>query len=181
MRISLFADASLRAMMLLSAADRALTTRQIAEAVGVAYNHVSKAVQQLAELGLVDTARGRGGGVRLSEGGHQATVGELLRALNTSKHPASGCTGGVEPCPLYPHCRLRVVLNRAWESFYRELDDVRITELPEPATTNPLLLRLPSTASIDSGTTDPAITDPGNSLSCRGTSAASTLESFHAE
>ncbi len=49
MKINAFADVSLRAMMVLSAAPdgNLLTTQSIADAVGTPYNHVSKAMAKL--------------------------------------------------------------------------------------------------------------------------------------
>ncbi|MCW1249924.1 Rrf2 family transcriptional regulator [Acaricomes phytoseiuli] len=139
MRVNLFADASLRAMMLLSATEHSLRTQQIAEAAGIPYHHMSKAVQRLSGLGLVETTRGRGGGVRLSPVGRESTVGGILRALNTDEYPAACVTDGGQ-CPLFSHCRLRDALTRARESFYRELDSVRITDLSHPAQVSQILL-----------------------------------------
>jgi DNA-binding transcriptional MocR family regulator len=48
-------------MMVLAAAPGGslLTTRSIADAVGTPYNHVSKAMAKLRELGMIDVERGR--------------------------------------------------------------------------------------------------------------------------
>lgn len=143
MRISVFDDASLRTMMLLAAADeRQLTTRQVAEAVGVPYNHVSKAVLKLGELGLLESSRGRGGGVRLSHAGRTASVGGLLRSLDKDVFPAA-CHTAETDCPLSHQCTLQSALDQAREAFYRSLDQVIISELPHPAQMRPVLLGLP--------------------------------------
>ncbi|MDN5666930.1 MAG: Rrf2 family transcriptional regulator [Renibacterium salmoninarum] len=143
MRISVFEDASLRILMLLAATpDRQLTSRSIAEAVGVPYNHVSKAVLKLAELGLLDSSRGRGGGVRISASGLTASVGGLLRSLDKDEFPAA-CRSAQGDCPLNHQCILQSALDRAKEAFYRSLDQVVIAELPHPAQMRPVLLGLP--------------------------------------
>ncbi len=87
MKINAFADVSLRAMMVLAAAPdgNLLTTQSIADAVGTPYNHVSKAMAKLRELGVIDVERGRNGGSRLNDAGRRATVGQLLRLLNTRR------------------------------------------------------------------------------------------------
>ncbi|MFP5368610.1 MAG: RrF2 family transcriptional regulator, partial [Actinomycetes bacterium] len=81
MRINAFADVCLRAVMLLASAPQGelLTSRDIADAIGTPYNHVSKAIARLRDLGLVDITRGRSGGVLLSAAGRRATVGWVLR------------------------------------------------------------------------------------------------------
>lgn len=131
MKINAFADVSLRALMVLAAAPEAtlLTTQNIADAVGTPYNHVSKAMAKLRGLGLIDVERGRSGGARLSGAGRLATVGQVLRALNT-REDAADCVGPSGNCPLISECKLRATLARAREAFYRELDAVVVAELP---------------------------------------------------
>ena len=96
MKINAFADVSLRALMVLAAAPDGglLTTQSIADAVGTPYNHVSKAMAKLRELGMIDVERGRNGGSRLSSAGRTATVGQLLRQLDTRQDPADCVAAG---------------------------------------------------------------------------------------
>jgi len=139
MRINAFADVSLRAMMVLAAAPdgELLTTRSIADAVGTPYNHVSKTMVKLRELGMIDVERGRRGGARLSTAGRTATVGRLLRALDTRTDPAD-CITAAGACPLVNECRLRAALGRAREAFYRELDDLVVASLPTSRQMDPV-------------------------------------------
>ncbi|HYH76536.1 MAG TPA: Rrf2 family transcriptional regulator [Arthrobacter sp.] len=134
MRINAFADVSLRALMVLAAAPEGslLTTQNIANAVETPYNHVSKAMAKLRGLGLIEVERGRTGGARLSPAGRLATVGQILRELNT-RTDAADCVAPGGPCPLINECRLRAALARAREAFYSELDSVVVSELPHSA------------------------------------------------
>ena len=131
MKINAFADVSLRALMVLAAAPGGalLTTQNIADSVGTPYNHVSKAMTKLRSLGLIEVVRGRTGGSRLSNAGRVATVGQVLRQLDTRTDPAD-CVAPGGNCPLINECRLRAALARAREAFYRELDSVVIADLP---------------------------------------------------
>ena len=139
MRINAFADVSLRAMMVLAAAPEGglLTTQAIADAVGTPYNHVSKAMANLRVMGLIDVERGRNGGSRLNAAGRSATVGQVLRALDTRPDPAD-CVAAGGTCPLINECRLRGALGRAREAFYRELDDIVVASLPTTRQMNPV-------------------------------------------
>jgi Rrf2 family nitric oxide-sensitive transcriptional repressor len=139
MKINAFADVSLRAMMVLAAAadGELLTTQSIADAVGTPYNHVSKAMAKLRALGLIDVERGRNGGSRLNAAGRAATVGQLLRALDTRTDPAD-CVAAAGTCPLITECRLRGALGRAREAFYRELDNIVVASLPTTRQMNPV-------------------------------------------
>jgi Rrf2 family nitric oxide-sensitive transcriptional repressor len=137
MRINAFSDVCLRVVMLLAASPEGalMTSRAISDAVGTPYNHVSKAVIRLRELGLVEVARGRSGGVRISAEGRRASIGWLLRRLDTRLDLAA-CETPDGPCPLLHGCGVRGALRRAREAFYAELDDVVIASQPhsQPAT-----------------------------------------------
>ncbi|MDQ0924904.1 Rrf2 family nitric oxide-sensitive transcriptional repressor [Pseudarthrobacter sp. W1I19] len=131
MKINAFADVSLRALMVLAAAPAGtlLTTQNVADSVGTPYNHVSKAMAKLRNLGLIEVERGRTGGSRLSHAGRIATVGQILRQLDT-RTDAAECVAPGGDCPLINECKLRSALSRAREAFYRELDNVVIADLP---------------------------------------------------
>jgi Rrf2 family nitric oxide-sensitive transcriptional repressor len=107
-----------------------LTTQSIADSVGTPYNHVSKAMAKLRSMGLIEVVRGRSGGSRLSHAGRIATVGHILRQLDTRTDPAE-CMSPTGNCPLINECRLRGALARAREAFYAELDSVVIADLPQ--------------------------------------------------
>lgn len=143
MRINAFSDVCLRVVMLLAAAPEAelLTSRVISDGVATPYNHVSKAIIRLRELGLVEAVRGRFGGVRISAAGRRATVGWLLRRLDTRADVAD-CETPDGNCPLCDGCGLRSALRRAREAFYSELDDTVISALPQRRPTGPVFLRL---------------------------------------
>ncbi|GAA3598858.1 nitric oxide-sensing transcriptional repressor NsrR [Klugiella xanthotipulae] len=131
MKISAFADVGLRVMMALTSAPEGtqMTTQQLADAVGSPYHHVSKTVTRLGELGVIRTARGRNGGSSVTEEGMSATVGGVLRELETRLDPAE-CLSPRGNCPLIGDCQLRFALRRAQEAFYRDLESIVISALP---------------------------------------------------
>ncbi|MCD0484777.1 Rrf2 family transcriptional regulator [Streptacidiphilus sp. ASG 303] len=145
MRLTKFTDLSLRIVMRLAAAgqDELLTTREAAEQLAVPYTHAAKAVHRLAELGVVDARRGRGGGLALSTSAEAFSVGWLARELE-GVGDVVGCDDAV-PCPLRTGCRLRGALRRAQEAFYAVLDELTIADLVA-GPTGPLLLSLPAPA-----------------------------------
>ncbi|GGC96024.1 HTH-type transcriptional repressor NsrR [Tersicoccus solisilvae] len=139
MRISGFSDVCLRSMMRLGlAGETGMTSRDLAQAIHVPYTHVTKAVVRLRELGLVNTSRGRGGGLRLTDAAAEVTVGWLMRRLEPRPDPID-CDNPAAPCPLRQACNLRTALRRAQEEFLRSLDGVRIADLFAPPTSGLLL------------------------------------------
>jgi Rrf2 family nitric oxide-sensitive transcriptional repressor len=96
---------------------------------------------RLRELGLVESVRGRTGGVRISPAGRTATVGWLLRQLDPRTDVAD-CETPHGDCPLSGGCGLRMALRRAREAFYAELDGTVIAELPHIGFPTPVVLTL---------------------------------------
>lgn len=132
-KLNAFGDVCLRTLMLLGARpDRQMTGREIADAVGTPYNHVSKAILELKRRGALDVTRGRHGGARITEAGLGLSIGALLRDLDPQTDVVD-CTGdgspAGHPCPLLEGCRLRRALSRAREAFYAELDGVIVSDL----------------------------------------------------
>lgn len=143
MRLNAFSDVSLRLLtVLISTPDtELLTTRELAEMVGTPYNHVSKSVLKLRQMGLVEAIRGRSGGVRISLAGKEATVGGVLRVLGGHEDTAS-CHGEMGDCPLMPVCGLRGVLNHAREAFYVSLDGVSLASMSPNRQSGPVPVTL---------------------------------------
>ncbi|WP_237198763.1 RrF2 family transcriptional regulator [Rothia nasimurium] len=142
MRLTAFSDVSLRVLMLLSGLEgEQISTQKIAEGVGTPYNHVAKSVAFLANMGLVESTRGRTGGIRLSEAGARATVGQVLRA-SEGDIPMVECEGGANECPMRHACSLKKILANAREEFFKMLDPVVISELPNEQQMGPVFVEL---------------------------------------
>ncbi|WP_334172196.1 Rrf2 family transcriptional regulator [Sinomonas sp.] len=143
MRIRAFDDLVLRVLMLLNSPDAEgqMTTQAIAEGVATPYNHVSKAITGLRRLGLIESQRGRRGGVRLTDEGRRATVGAVLRALD-DREDVPDCRSPKGDCVLLPSCGLRSSLRFAREAFYQELDGVLIRGVGQGPAAGPATLTL---------------------------------------
>ncbi len=79
MRLTDYADYALRVLLYLSVRPSGLSTIQaISDSYGISKNHLMKIVQQLGELGWVETVRGRNGGLRLAEHSNALTIGDIV-------------------------------------------------------------------------------------------------------
>ncbi|MEU0603298.1 Rrf2 family transcriptional regulator [Streptomyces sp. NPDC006393] len=143
MRLLRSTDMALRVLMRLAVAGESTpTTREVAADMNVPYTHAAKVVAELQHRGLLETRRGRGGGLSLTEAGRVASVGAIVRDLE-GEGDVADCEGAA-PCPLNSDCRLRGALRRAQEAFYAALDPLTVDDMVA-APTGPLLLGLPST------------------------------------
>ncbi|MFD5800085.1 nitric oxide-sensing transcriptional repressor NsrR [Streptomyces sp. NPDC127020] len=142
MRLTKFTDLALRSVMRLAVVrdgDDPLTTREVADTMGVPYTHAAKAVTRLQHLGVVEARRGRGGGLALTGAGRDASVGRLVRELEGDGEVVA-CEGD-PPCPLRSACRLRAALRDAQEAFYAALDPLTVADLVA-SPTGPVLVGL---------------------------------------
>jgi Rrf2 family nitric oxide-sensitive transcriptional repressor len=141
MRLTDYTDYSLRVLLYLAVRPAGLATIQdISDSYGISKNHLMKVVQRLAELGWVETVRGRNGGLRLFEHSASLTVGEVVRAAE-SDFALVGCLpderGSHRDCAIQSHCRLKGVMEGARDAFFAELDRHTISDIAQP--TAPLL------------------------------------------
>jgi Rrf2 family nitric oxide-sensitive transcriptional repressor len=105
----------------------------------VPYTHAAKAIAHLQRLGVVESRRGRGGGLALTGSGRSARVGGLIRELEGDRE-AVVCEG-TNPCPLAGDCRLRHAFREAQRAFYASLDRYTVDDLVA-SPTGPVLLSL---------------------------------------
>ncbi|ABE30595.1 Rrf2 family protein [Paraburkholderia xenovorans LB400] len=136
MRLTDYTDYSLRVLLYLAVRGEGLSTIQdISDAYGISRNHLMKVVQQLGELGWVETVRGRNGGLRLADRTSALTVGEIVRATE-SDFALVGCfpdqQGERRACVITSQCRLRGALEAARHAFLSELDRHTIGEVAQP-------------------------------------------------
>ncbi len=133
MRLTTYTDIALRALMRLAGdPERSFTTGEIAEEFEISRNHLTKVVRDLANIGLVITQRGSGGGFRLARPAQSITLGEVVRVFE-SRQALVECfrtDGGA--CVLTPRCRLKARLAAAREAFFLELDATTLAECAYP-------------------------------------------------
>lgn len=134
MQLTLHTDYSFRVLIYLYAnRPRPATVGEISDYYGVSRHHLLKVVNNLAHKGMVETVRGKGGGVRLLDHVLEMSAGEILRQLEDSR-PLVNCLGGEKTpkCAVLPICRFNTVLNDALSRFFEELDSYRLQDLVVP-------------------------------------------------
>lgn len=137
MQLTGFTDISLRVLMRVAVLDEgeSTTAGALADQLNVSRAHVAKVVTTLGGLGVLDTWRGRYGGLRLADGARSISIGLLVRRLEGGPGDTTGhgkevveCEGA-NPCPLRTGCRLRVALRDAQEAFYAALDPLTVADV----------------------------------------------------
>lgn len=132
MHLTQWTDYALRVLMYCAAyeeRDQPVTISEIAEAHGISRSHLTKIVRQLAALELLDTARGRGGGMRLMRPPSEIVVGAVVRATETSFELVECFDSDHSTCRIRSNCNLKGVLERAMRSYLAVLDGVTLADL----------------------------------------------------
>lgn len=140
MQLTKFTDLGLRILMRVavpSADGTTLTTQSVAAQLAVSPTHAAKVVTRLQTLGVVETRRGRRGGLAITDEGRRASVGRLARQLEGDDEVIE-CEGD-NPCPLRNACRLRSLLAEAREAFFATLDPYTVEDLTHAPTASVLL------------------------------------------
>ncbi|MHC8515347.1 Rrf2 family transcriptional regulator [Sporosarcina sp. ITBMC105] len=130
MRLTLYTDFSLRVLIYLGTKEFGELSRvqEISDTYGISKNHLTKVVHELGKMGLVETVRGRGGGVRLNVKPEHINVGELVRKTEDDFHLVECFKPEGNLCVLTPACRLKGALQEALLAYLAVLDQYTIAD-----------------------------------------------------
>lgn len=135
MRLTQWTDYTLRVLMYCAALqERAqpVTISEVAEVHGISRSHLTKIVQSLGALGLLDTTRGRGGGMRLLRPAGAINLGAVVRQTEADFAMVECFDPAANTCGLSAHCRLKGVLHQATEQYLAVLDGTTLADLIAP-------------------------------------------------
>lgn len=132
MRLTVFSDYTLRVLMYLALdRTRLATIPEIAAAYGISENHLMKVVHQLARAGVVESVRGKGGGIRLAREPEEIRLGEIVRASEGDAPIVECLSGDPQTCRITSSCRLKGILVNAFDALYDALDQHTLADLVE--------------------------------------------------
>jgi Rrf2 family nitric oxide-sensitive transcriptional repressor len=134
MRLTAYTDYTLRTLIYLAMhRERLATIQDIADLHGISKNHLMKVVHQLGLLGLVETVRGRNGGMRLGREPADINIGAVVRSSETDFYMAECFDAASNSCQLAPGCALKGVLGSATAAYLAVLDAVTLADLLVPS------------------------------------------------
>jgi Rrf2 family nitric oxide-sensitive transcriptional repressor len=123
MHLTYFSDYSLRLVLYLAMhPDRLVPLQEVSQAYGISQHHLVKVVQLLVDKGLIASARGRGGGLRLNRAPEAINVGSVVRLTEPHFHIVECFDEKTNTCPIEPACGLKGVFSRAQQAFLEVLD-----------------------------------------------------------
>lgn len=130
MRLTVYTDYSLRMLMHLAVrCDRLTTIAEVAGAYRISKAHLNKVAHQLGLAGYVETARGKGGGLRLAKAAEEIGLGEVVRRVEPDMALVPCFEPQCAPCSIVPACGLRGALHEARQAFLAVLDRYTLADL----------------------------------------------------
>jgi Rrf2 family nitric oxide-sensitive transcriptional repressor len=92
----------------------------IATAYRISESHLTKVVHRLGQAGLIETIRGRNGGMRLARPATAIGIGDVVRAMEPSIALVECQAGG--SCAIKGACRLQTIMDEAQAALLAVLD-----------------------------------------------------------
>ncbi|WP_067730477.1 Rrf2 family transcriptional regulator [Oceanobacillus damuensis] len=103
--------------------------KEISEVFNISQHHLGKIVFQLNKMGLLETVRGRNGGICLAKPAEEINVGLLVRSLENDFNLLECFDQGTNHCVITPACTLKHTLNKALHAFFKVLEEYTIKDL----------------------------------------------------
>ncbi len=130
MRLTRQTNYAIRILMYCAANDGRLSRiPEIAAAYTVSELFLFKILQPLVEHGLVQTVRGRNGGVRLGRPATDINLFDVVRVTEESFAMAECFENDAADCPLIDSCALNEALRKALGAFFDVLESYTIEDL----------------------------------------------------
>lgn len=102
----------------------------IAKAHAISELFLFKLIKPLVENGLLETVRGRKGGIRLGRPASEITLLDTIK-LTEESFAMAECFEGGSDCPLADNCDLNSALREALGAFFDVLDSYTIADLAD--------------------------------------------------
>ncbi|WP_246727908.1 Rrf2 family transcriptional regulator [Chelativorans sp. Marseille-P2723] len=127
--MTLHTDYAMRMLIMLGAHNREpVTVQQVADTYGLSRNHLLKVARKLRQMGIIDTTRGRAGGIQLAKEPADINIGTIVRATEDDLALVECMkTGG--RCLLSPSCRLKGIVREALDAYLAVFDKYSLADL----------------------------------------------------
>ncbi|WP_102960990.1 iron-responsive transcriptional regulator RirA [Mangrovicella endophytica] len=132
MRLTRQTNYAIRILMYCASNNERLSrVSEIAAAYGASDLFLFKILQPLVEAGMIETVRGRNGGIRLGRAAAEISLRQVVQVTEESFALAECFETGATDCPLVESCSLNSALRAALDAFLGVLGSYSIEDLVE--------------------------------------------------
>ncbi len=130
MKLTQYSDLGLRLLMYLAhRRGESVTIQEASDRFAVSKNHMVKISHQLTKSGLIESIRGRNGGVRLARSAQRISVEDALRATEDNFALVECFSSSNNHCIITNVCKLSEVLDTALSAFFSVLRATSLEDL----------------------------------------------------
>lgn len=134
MKLTKQTDYAFRILMFCAASGTRLSRiSDISRVYGASEAFLFKILQPLVEAKIIETVRGRNGGIRLARPAAEISLGEVARLTEDNFTIAECFDHSSSDCPLLDNCRLTSALREALDAFMSVLDRYSVDDLSKPS------------------------------------------------
>lgn len=130
-QLTAYTDYSLRVLIYLGVQplEKRSNIKEISDIYNISNHHLSKVVYELGKFGLVETTRGRGGGIMLARDPSKINIGALVRHTESPLHLVECFDEKNNKCKITSACRLKGILHEALAAYLDVLDSYTLKDL----------------------------------------------------
>ena len=121
MRLTDHTDYSLRVLTYLNRKKTLVTLNDLSKHLKISRNNLIKVSNQLAKLNLIDTIRGRSGGLMIREEAGKKNLKDIIIETEETFFIADCFSNQKSECPFLPMCSLKKSLFDALQAFLNSL------------------------------------------------------------
>lgn len=131
MQLTIYTDYALRVLIYLGLQpeDRLSSIKEISNSYHISSNHLGKVVHELGKLGIIETVRGRNGGIKLAKAPKEINIGQVVRYTESPMTIVECFDEQKNSCKISPACRLKGILNEALNAYLNVLDSYTLQDL----------------------------------------------------
>ncbi len=131
MRLTNYTDYSLRVLIYLASKgqNEKSNIKEIAKAYDISKNHLMKVIHELGKIGVIETIRGRNGGIRLAYPPEEINIGAVVRATEDDFRIVECFNDNSNLCVISPVCGLKKILKEALNAYLVVLDKYTLADI----------------------------------------------------
>jgi Rrf2 family transcriptional regulator, iron-responsive regulator len=142
MRLTRQTNYAVRILMFCATNDGLSRVAQVAEFYAISEPFLFKILQALTKANLIETVRGRSGGIRLARPAETMLLGDVVRKVEDNFDLVECFEAGETQCPLIASCGMSEALKEALDAFFAVLNQYSIADLTNKQRNIGILARL---------------------------------------
>lgn len=135
MQLTIFTDYCLKSLTYLAARPNKMSTvKEISEHYGISRNHLVKVIHRLAQLGYIETTKGRSGGIKITKDAANLRLGDLVTEFEPNLFLVECFNRETNRCNIIDSCQLKHYLFEATQSFINVLNKYTLADAVRKST-----------------------------------------------